>query len=97
MKKSAEEATMMVLAVISNEGDIMLPHIFPKGLRVNTDEYLDVMETAVKLWMDQLAGNCHYIVQQDGIPIHNNKKMQKWLKENLREVWEMEVLASQLA
>jgi hypothetical protein len=29
-------ATVMVLGVVSNEGDVMPPHIFPKGLRVNT-------------------------------------------------------------
>ncbi len=30
-------ANVMVLGVVSNKGDVMPPHIFPKGLRVNTD------------------------------------------------------------
>ncbi len=60
--------TLMVLCVVSNEGDVMPPHIFPKGLRVDTGEYLNVMETVVKPWMDQIAGNRHYIFQQDGAP-----------------------------
>ncbi len=54
-------ANVMVLSVVSNEGDVMPPHIFPKGLRVNTDEYLNVIKTVVKPWMDQIAGNRHYI------------------------------------
>ena len=29
---------VMVLSVMSNESDVMPPHIFSKGLRVNTDE-----------------------------------------------------------
>jgi hypothetical protein len=84
-------ANVMVLGVVSNEGDVMPPHIFPKGLRVNTDEYLDMIKTVVKPWMDQIAGNRHYIFQQDGAPVHNSKKMQDWLKENLPEVWEKEI------
>jgi hypothetical protein len=84
-------ATVMVLGVVSNEGDVMPPHIFPKGLRVDTDEYLNVMETVVKPWMDQIAGNRHYIFQQDGAPAHNSKKTQNWLKKNLPEMWEKEV------
>jgi hypothetical protein len=84
-------ATVMVLGVVSNEGDVMPPHIFPKGLRVDTGEYLNVMETVVKPWMDQIAGNRHYIFQQDGAPAHNSKKTQNWLKKNLPEMWEKEV------
>jgi hypothetical protein len=41
-------ANVMVLSVVSNEGNVMPPHIFPKGLKVNTDEYLDVIKTVVK-------------------------------------------------
>ncbi len=84
-------ANVMVLGIVSNKGDVMPPHIFPKGLRVNTDEYLDVIKIVVKPWMDQIAGNCHYIFQQDGAPAHNSKKTQDWLKENLLEVWEKEI------
>jgi hypothetical protein len=84
-------ANVMVLGVVSNGGDVMPPHIFPKGLRVNTEEYLDVMKTVVKPWMDQIAGNRHYVFQQDGAPAHNSKKTQDLLRENLPEVWEKEV------
>ncbi len=84
-------ANVMVLGVMSNGGDVMPPHIFPMGLRVNTDEYLDVMKTVVKPWMDQIAGNRHYVFQQDGAPAHNSKKTQDLLRENLPEVWEKEV------
>jgi hypothetical protein len=59
-------ANVMVLGVVSNEGDVMPPHIFAKGLKVNTEEYLKVMEDVVKSWMDQVAAGRHYIFQQDG-------------------------------
>jgi hypothetical protein len=33
-------ATVMVLGVVSNEGNIMPPHFFEKGLKINAQEYL---------------------------------------------------------
>jgi hypothetical protein len=84
-------AAVMVLGVISNEGDVMPPHIFPRGLKVNTDEYLAVMKEVVKPWMDQVAGGRHYVFQQDGAPAHNSGLTQQWLKENLPELWEKEI------
>jgi hypothetical protein len=48
-------ANVMVLGVVSNKSDVMPPHIFAKGLKINTDEYLKVMEDVVKPWMDQVA------------------------------------------
>jgi hypothetical protein len=41
--------------------------------------------------MDQIAGNCHYIFQQDCAPAHNNKRSQVWLKKTLTEVCEKEI------
>ena len=38
---------VMVFGVISSDGDMMLPHIFEMVLRVNTEIYLQVMETVV--------------------------------------------------
>ncbi len=31
---------VIVLIVVSNEGDIMPPHVFTEGLRVNNDEFI---------------------------------------------------------
>jgi hypothetical protein len=41
--------------------------------------------------MNQIAGNCHYIFQQDSTPTQNNKRSQDWLKEGLTEVCEKEI------
>ncbi|UYV73977.1 hypothetical protein LAZ67_11001680 [Cordylochernes scorpioides] len=38
-------ASVMVLGVISSEGDVMPPHFFEKGLRMNADTYINVLET----------------------------------------------------
>jgi hypothetical protein len=57
---------------VRNMGRHAPPHIFPRGLKVNTDEYLAVMKEVVKPWMDQVAGGRHYVFQQDGAPAHNS-------------------------
>ena len=84
-------ATVMVLGVVSNEGDVMPPHFFPKGLKINTDEYIKVLEEVVKPWMDSVAGGRHYVFQQDGAPAHTSARTQEWCRKNLPEVWEKEI------
>jgi hypothetical protein len=69
--------TVMVLGVVSNEGDVMPPHIFAKGLKINNEEYLKVIKEVVKPCMDGVAAGCHYVFQQDGAPFHNNEATQE--------------------
>ncbi len=61
-------ATVMVLGMVSNEADVMPPHIFAKGLKINTEEYVKVLKEVVKPWMDGVAAGRHYVFQQDGCP-----------------------------
>ncbi|QQP48566.1 Transposable element tcb1 transposase [Caligus rogercresseyi] len=63
----------MVLGVISSEGDVMPPHFFEKGLKVNTAIYIDVMKNVVKPWMDLVANGRPYVFQQDSAPAHKSK------------------------
>ena len=53
-------ATVMVFGVLSSEGHIMPPHIFEVGLKVNIKGYLDVLNSVVIPWCNQVAGcrNC---------------------------------------
>ncbi|UYV73144.1 PTPRD [Cordylochernes scorpioides] len=58
-------ASVMVLGVISSEGDVMPPHFFEKGLRMNADTYINVLETVVKPWMDMVAaGRKRFMCQE---------------------------------
>ena len=45
--KTKYPVTVIVLGVVSNEGDIMTPHLFKHGLRVNVNAYLDVLQNVV--------------------------------------------------
>jgi hypothetical protein len=84
-------ATVMVLGVVSSDGDVMPPYFFEKGLKINQAEYIKVLRTVVKPWMDQVAGDRPYIFQQDGAPAHTGNQTQTWCRENLRGFWPKEI------
>ena len=48
-------ATVSVLSINSNKGDIMTPHFFERGIRVNAKEYVNVLYDVMKPWIDRVA------------------------------------------
>ena len=40
--------TVMVFGCVSSEGDVMLPHFFREGLRLNSDAYVELLNIVVK-------------------------------------------------
>ncbi|UYV80732.1 hypothetical protein LAZ67_19001555 [Cordylochernes scorpioides] len=81
--------SVMVLGVISSEGDVMPPRFFEKGLRMNADTYINVLETVVKPWMDMVAAGRKHVFQQDSAPAHKAKKTQSWLTLNVPSHWDV--------
>ena len=47
--------TSMVFGVVSSEVDVMPPHFFPEGLKLNTDGYICILSKAVKPRIDHVA------------------------------------------
>ena len=76
-------ATVMVLSVVSNKGDVMPPHFFEKGLGVNAEEYVKVLRDVVKPWIDRVAERRPYILQQDSAPAFKAKVTREWMSANL--------------
>ena len=72
-------AMVMVFDVVSNEGHIMLPHIFEVGLKVNTKVYLDLLKSVVIPWCNQVAGGRPWVRQQDSALAHMFKETQAWI------------------
>ena len=60
----------------------MPPHIFETGLWVNTDIYLEVMESTVLPWIKIVAGDCPWVWPQDLAPCHVSSRSIKWLKDH---------------
>jgi len=82
--------------VISSKGNVMPPHFFEKVQRVNFKEYIKVLDTMVKPWMEAVARECFYLFQRDGAPACTAKITQDWLKADLKDHWPKENLAFQL-
>ena len=80
-KSELSRITVMVFAVVSSEGHIMPPHIFKVGLKVNTKVYLDVLNSVVIPWCNQVAGGRRWLWQQDSAPAHKSKEIQAWLQK----------------
>ncbi|MCP3661159.1 MAG: hypothetical protein GY696_01480 [Gammaproteobacteria bacterium] len=80
-------ATVMVLGVVSSEGHVMPPHIFEKGLKINTEVYLDVLKKVVVPWCQQVAGDRPWVWQQDSAPAHMSKRTQAWLKDETNGIY----------
>ena len=59
--------------VIFNEGDVMSSFFFEVGLRVNANANIHQMGTVM---MEGVAGNHHYVFQQDGALAHDANKTQ---------------------
>lgn len=88
--KTKFPTAVMVMGVVSNEGDIMPPHFFLRGSRLNADAYLEVLRQIVVPWMKQVANGRYFIFQQDGAPAHNSKKVQEFLHNNVPDFWSKE-------
>ncbi|QQP54867.1 Uncharacterized protein FKW44_007847 [Caligus rogercresseyi] len=71
-----------MFGIISSNGDVMPPHFFPKGLRLNSEGYVALMKDVVAPWIKKVAAGRPYVFQQDSAPCHTSHKTQKWL-ENL--------------
>jgi transposase len=81
--KTKFPASVHVLLIVSEKGDVMPPHFFKKGENVNKEVYLNVIQTVVKPWMDEVAAGRPYIFQQDGAPAHTSNLVQNWMLDNL--------------
>jgi inhibitor of nuclear factor kappa-B kinase subunit alpha len=83
---------VMVFGLVASDGKTMPPFFWPKGTKVNTDEYIKVLEDVVKPWILANYGpHQKYIFQQDGAPCHTSNRTQKWLKDNLKAFWPKEM------
>ena len=75
--KTKFPATVMVFGV----GHIMPPHIFEFGLKVNTKVYLDMLNSVVIPWCNQVAGGRPWVWQHDSAPAHKSKETQSWFQK----------------
>ena len=74
--------TAVVFGCVSCESDVMYPHFFREGLRLNSDAYVKLLITVVKPWITRAAIGRPNVWQQDSTPCHISGKSKKWLSAN---------------
>ena len=52
-------ASVMVLGVVSSNGDIMPPHVFGDKKTVNAETYIRTLDEVVKPWVDRVTREPH--------------------------------------
>jgi len=87
INQTKHPASVMVLGVVASDGSRMPPYFFPKGLKITTEVYLDVLKTVVKPWVESTFPNSKYVWQQDSAPAHKAKRTQQWCKKNFQDFW----------
>ena len=60
------------------ESHIIPPHI---GLKINTKVYLDMLNSVVIPWCNQVAGGTPWVWQLNSAPAHKSKETQVWLQK----------------
>ncbi len=80
-------ASIMTLGLVASDGNRMHPLWFLKDLKVGAKEYLDVMETKVKPWLEATYPRGGYVWQQGSAPAHKTKVIQEWCRDSLPDFW----------
>ena len=79
-------ATVMVLGVVSSDGDVMPPHNIPQGLRINSDVYTEMLESVVLPWIKKVAKGRPYVWVQNSAPCLTSRKTIAWCSENFYDL-----------
>ena len=82
----------MVFGGIASDGNVMPPHFFEVGLKINTVQYMKILERVVLAWIIENYDLKHVMFLQDSAPAHGAKTVRKFLKQLLplfvwKDVW----------
>lgn len=64
--------------------------VIPQGVKVNSQVYIELLETQVLGWINEQDWQQGYCFMQDGAPSHTSRITQAWCKENFSTFWDKE-------
>ncbi|KAF2354925.1 hypothetical protein FHG87_014320 [Trinorchestia longiramus] len=80
-----------MLGLVASNGENLPSVWFPRGYRLNTSAYEDVLVTKIRPWMRKITRNANYVFQQYSAPAYTAKTVQEWLRSNMnfwpKDVW----------
>ena len=88
VSRTKHPQSVMVLGVVASDGHKCPPIFVPAGVKVNTEAYLELLESKVLPWLKKTYPQGNYVFQQDGAPAHTSRRTQKWLAANMSDFWE---------
>lgn len=73
--------------MVSHKGDVMPPNIFPHSLRFGAKDYVNMLKTKGKPWMESVSSGNDFVFPQDFASVHKARITQSWLGENVTHHW----------
>ena len=80
-------AHIMVWGGVTCDGRKTPLIVIPEGVKINSDTYIDMLDTKVAPWIEGEVWEDGYTFQQDGAPSHTSNRTQAWLKANFMDFW----------
>ncbi len=77
--KTKNPAGVMIFDAVGRDNSIMPLHFIKAGLKINTKEYVSILEEVLFLWMDQEFRLNNMVLIQGSAPCHRSKKMRALL------------------
>ena len=93
VSKTKHPASVMVFGLVASDGKKMPPVFIPNGIKINTTEYIKILEKNVLpcITANYNMSTTQIVFQQDGAPAHTSKVTQKWLEKNIPDFWPKEL------
>ena len=90
--QSKNPASVMVFAAVASDGRVLPLHLIKTGLKINTAEYLNILNDVWLPWIHRYYDATKVMLVQDSVPAHGAKQVQTYLKENLplfvpKDIW----------
>lgn len=76
-------ASVMVFGAVASDGKVMPPHFIEAGLKINTVEYLKILEEVLLPWIKKNYDPMKVMFVQDSAPAHGSKTVQTFLKREI--------------
>ena len=81
--QSKHPAFVMMFGAIASNGKVMPPHFIEAGLKINTVEYLKILEEVLLPWIKKNYDPMKVMFIQDSAPAHGSKTVQTFLKRKI--------------
>jgi transposase len=90
--QSKNPASAMVFGAVASDGRLMPPHFIAAGLKINTAEYMKILEGVMMPWIKRYYEPSKVMFVQDSAPAHGSKMVQQYLREQLplfvsKDIW----------